>query len=179
MAYSGLLRLFGLCRSMEGDHSMDSEARKRVLRKLTYGLYILTTERDGRIQAGTINFLMQTSFDPPLVAAGLKVGSGIAEGAAASRRFAVNIAGKGQHDLAARFFKPSREEDGKLNGFAYRKGENGCAILEDTVGAFECGVEEIVRRGDHHIYVARVTQVHEQSPEAALSMADTSWSYGG
>lgn len=158
---------------------MDSAVRKRVLHKLTYGLYVLTTRLDGDVAAGTINFLTQTSFDPPLVVAGLRAGSRIAAGAEQSGAFAVNIVGKGQEETASAFFKGAKTEGDKVNGIEFTEGENGCAIFPHVPASFECKVLQVVKSGDHHIYVGRVTTVHENNDLRALTMADTDWSYGG
>jgi flavin reductase (DIM6/NTAB) family NADH-FMN oxidoreductase RutF len=158
---------------------MDPEARKRVLRKLTYGLYVVTAKGAEGPAAGTMNFVTQTSLDPPLVVVGMRVGSRIAEAAEASGHFAVNIVGRDQHDTASAFFKAARQEGDKINGVEFVPGENGSPILPGVPAAFECKVEQIAELGDHNIVVGRITCVHEHNDIAPLTMADTDWSYGG
>jgi flavin reductase (DIM6/NTAB) family NADH-FMN oxidoreductase RutF len=158
---------------------MDSAARKRVLGRLTYGLYVVTVSHDGRLAAASVNFLTQTSFDPPLIVVGMKAGSGIARLSEASGRFAVNILGADQKDTAAAFFKSAKAENGLINGEAYAPGANGSPILASVPCAFECEVEEILKTGDHHIVVGRVTALHEHDDRKPLTMEATDWSYGG
>ena len=44
---------------------------------IPYGIYVLTAEDSvGNIAAATVNWVTQTSFDPPLVAIGVKADSG-------------------------------------------------------------------------------------------------------
>ncbi len=50
---------------------MDADAKKTVLRMIPYGLYVLTSEGDP-VGTGTINWVSQMSFDPPLIAMGVK-----------------------------------------------------------------------------------------------------------
>ena len=48
---------------------MDPNVKKTTLRMIPYGLYVLTAAHsDGRISAGTVNWVTQASFEPPLVA---------------------------------------------------------------------------------------------------------------
>ena len=48
---------------------MDPNAKKTTLRMIPYGLYVLTAAHpDGRVAAGTVNWVTQASFEPPLVA---------------------------------------------------------------------------------------------------------------
>jgi flavin reductase (DIM6/NTAB) family NADH-FMN oxidoreductase RutF len=54
---------------------MDLEAKKKVLRSFTYGLYILTAQDGEEVAAGTVNWVTQASFQPPLIALGVKAES--------------------------------------------------------------------------------------------------------
>ncbi len=55
---------------------MDPNAKKTTLRMIPYGLYVLTAAHaDGRVAAGTVNWVTQASFEPPLVAVGVKTDS--------------------------------------------------------------------------------------------------------
>ena len=55
---------------------MDEKAKKTALRMIPYGLYVLTGETaGGRVTASTVNWVTQASFEPPLVAVGVKVES--------------------------------------------------------------------------------------------------------
>ncbi|MCL4318357.1 MAG: flavin reductase, partial [Firmicutes bacterium] len=51
---------------------MDQESKKKSLRMLTYGLYVLTVKDGDAIAAGTVNWVSQASFTPPLVMVGVK-----------------------------------------------------------------------------------------------------------
>ena len=54
---------------------MDADAKKTTLRMIPYGIYVLTAESDDGIAAATVNWVTQTSFDPPLVVVGVKADS--------------------------------------------------------------------------------------------------------
>jgi flavin reductase (DIM6/NTAB) family NADH-FMN oxidoreductase RutF len=158
---------------------MDPEVRRRVLRQLTYGLYVVTVSHGDQTAAGTVNWVVQTSFEPPLVAVGMKSGSGIAVLADAAKRFAVNVLGAGQKDIAAAFFRPAVVEGDRINGVAFRAGNEGLPILTELPCAFECAVEQIMRCGDHDLVIGCVTTVHEHQHRPPLSLAATGWFYGG
>lgn len=167
---------------------MDSDVKKSVLRMIPYGIYVLTTRfSNDEIAAATVNWVTQTSFDPPLVALGVKADSGAYKALSESGQFALNFLGKGQQGAAFAFFKPVETGDGTISGEAFRDGDNGAPILESAPGAAEFKTVEIVKRGDHHIVVGEVTAVHanralEGRPdEAGLHMRDLGESvfYGG
>jgi len=93
---------------------MDSDLKKKILRMIPYGIYVLTARASGGdITAATVNWVTQVSFDPPLVALGVKPDSGAYVALKESGGFALNFLGKGQQGLAFKFFKPAEVSGGK------------------------------------------------------------------
>ncbi len=160
---------------------MDIAAKKQALRKLTYGLYVLTVRDGDEVAAGAVTWLSQASFEPPLIMAGVKVGSGIHALIERVGKFAVNILGEGQKDMAAAFFRPSQIEDDRINGYPFEPGpETAAPLLLDAPAWFEARVVDSVKRGDHTVYVAQVIEAGVRDPDARpLELSDTGWSYGG
>lgn len=136
---------------------MDEAQKKTALRMIPYGIYVMTTEAaDGTTAAATVNWVTQTSFQPPLVAVGVKVDSHTYEVAKAAGHFALNMLGKGQQGQAFTFFKPATREGMSLSGEAIRAGETGQPVLEHAIAHVECRIVEIVERGDHHVVLGEV-----------------------
>ena len=158
---------------------MDDAAKKTALRMIPYGIYVLTTKSaDGTMHAATINWVTQTSFQPPLVAMGIKTDSGAYAALKDNGVAILNVLGKGQQGAAFTFFKPAVFADGKLSGEAIHDGENGLPILDSAQASIELKLVHIVEQGDHHIVVAEVTAAHvAHEPEgradaAVLEMKD-------
>lgn len=139
---------------------MDADKKKMALRMIPYGIYVLTAKAGDDIAAATVNWVTQTSFDPPLVAIGVKADSGAYATLKNSGSFALNCLGKGQQGAAFAFFKPADVEDGKISGEPYRDGSTGSPILESAPACVEFKVVEIVERGDHHIVVGEAVDAH-------------------
>ena len=160
---------------------MDAAIKKRILRLLTYGLYILTAADGDELAAGTITWLSQASFSPPLVMVGVKVDSKVHALIEQSGEFAVNLLAAGQMDEAAACFRPSEVADGKINGLAFELGpQTGAPLLLDLPAWFEARVTDTVKRGDHTVFVAEVIGVGLRQAEVKpLELWGTGWSYGG
>ena len=137
---------------------MDADAKKTALRMIPYGIYVATADDGaGTISAATVNWVTQTAFSPPLIAMGVKTDSGLYATLGKSRKFVLNMLGKGQQGLAFTFFKPAELADGKISGEAYTAGaETGAPVLTSAPAHVECRVVEIVAQGDHHIIVGEV-----------------------
>ena len=167
---------------------MDDGAKKIALRMIPYGIYILTAnDGKGNVGAATVNWVTQGSFTPPLVAVGVKADSGAHTVVKGTGRFALNMLGKDQKGLAFNFFKPATLESGKLSGQDFHPGANGAPILDAAIAAVELLVRHIVELGDHHIFIAEVTEAYVTRPptgraDAAIlemkDLGDTIY-YGG
>ena len=166
---------------------MDAQTKKTVLRMIPYGLYVLTAESKGRVAASTVNWATQASFEPPLVAVGVKVGSGAHELIKESRAFALNMLGKGQKDLAFSFFKPLEREGDTIGGEAFSIGESGSPVLANAAAVVECSLVDTLERGDHSIFLGEVVgaglhrEISGRPDEAILALGDLGENtfYGG
>ena len=114
-----------------GSCAMDADVRKTTLRMIPYGLYVLTAVTDDSVGCGTINWVSHMSFEPPLLALGVKTDSGASQHLKNNGAFALSIRGTGQKDTAFAFFKPTEQEGDKLNGYRF---ETPVLTLQ------ECGV---------------------------------------
>lgn len=137
---------------------MDADAKKTALRMIPYGLYVLTAEAgDGSVAAATVNWVTQASFAPPLVVVGVKGDSNVHAVIKESKRFALNILGKGQGDVAYKFFKPTTHDRDTIAGERVAAGENGAPVLAAAAAVVECTLVDTVERGDHSVFVGEVT----------------------
>jgi len=159
---------------------MDEEAKKTLLRKIPYGLFIAGSKAGEEVSAGTINWLAQASFRPPMLMVALQGGSKLHSLAEASKALAVSFLKQGQQDIASAFFRPSVQEGDKINGhrFALTK-HTASPVIEEAFGWVETRVFEIVKRGDHSVFVVEVIDAVLKQDEPLMTLTDTPWHYGG
>src|SRR5437870_10420306 len=144
---------------------MDANAKKTTLRMIPYGLFVLTAAHpDGRVAAATINWVTQASFEPPLVAIGVKADSHGHALIKDTKAFALNVLGKGQQALAFTFFKPAERQGQTISGEPFRTGATGAPILVNAPAFVECRVVATVEKGDHSIFVGEVVKVGVTQP---------------
>jgi len=158
---------------------MDPNDKKKTLRLLTYGLYVATSRDANGYAGGTINWLSQSSFSPPLIMAGIQRESSLHQAIAASRVFAVHIVGRSQRELASSFFKGAATAGATINGFRFEPGVTGAPVLVDPPAWFECRVVDEVRRGDHTIFIGEVVAAGVRREEEPLTLRDAGFAYGG
>lgn len=158
---------------------MDQEMKKKILRKIPYGLYLLGL-RDGEKFHGMVgSWLSQCSFEPPLLMLGIKKGSYSHQMMEHNPYFSINFPKKDQKNLVQSFFKPYEVKDHKFGEIPFRLGKHGVPVLEDTLGHLECKVRQIVSGGDHDVVIAEIMESELREDAENLIMKDTGWHYGG
>jgi flavin reductase (DIM6/NTAB) family NADH-FMN oxidoreductase RutF len=122
-----------------------------------------------------VNWVTQVSFEPPLVAVGVKVDSHPHPLIKETQAFALNVLGKGQGPLAYTFFKPAELKGDTISGEKFRPGHTGSPILASTPAFIECTLEGTVEKGDHSVFVGRVVEAGvAKTPDGRLDDA-TLW----
>jgi flavin reductase (DIM6/NTAB) family NADH-FMN oxidoreductase RutF len=155
---------------------MDPDTKKTTLRMIPYGLYVLTAAHpDGRVAAGTVNWVTQASFEPPLVVVGVKTDSGAHALIKDTKAFALNVLGKGQQAMAFTFFKPAERKGETISGEPFRPGATGAPILTNTPAFVECTLESTVEMGDHSIFVGKVVEAGLSKPPTGRADDATLW----
>ena len=152
---------------------MNADDKKQALRMIPYGLYVLAAEsKDGRVAASTVNWVTQASFEPPLVAVGVKADSGAHSIIKESKTFALNILGKGQESMAFSFFKPVEREGNSIAGEPFSSGASGAPILSNAQAFLECKLVETTEIGDHSLFIGEV--VGAGTPKEVVGRPDDS-----
>jgi flavin reductase (DIM6/NTAB) family NADH-FMN oxidoreductase RutF len=160
---------------------MDAQQKKIALRAITYGLYVLTARDGEEYGAAGVNWVTQTSFDPPLVAVGVKTDNDSHRLIERTGRFVLNVLGEDQLDIGKAFFRSTTVEGDRLNGYRFEPSPtSGVPLLVDTPYWFEATVTDTVKGGDHTIFVAEVVDAGVRDEKATpLLLRATGMNYGG
>jgi flavin reductase (DIM6/NTAB) family NADH-FMN oxidoreductase RutF len=158
---------------------MDPGTRKRTLRSLSNGMYIVTSSAGSRYGAATVTWLSQASFKPPLVMAAIRPDSNVFACMAESGIAAVHVLDSTQQDLAFRFFSPTRVVDGTINGEPFTPGVTSAPILHNAAAYLECRVRRMVTLGDHAVVILEVVEADCRRTVQPLTVAASPWEYGG
>ena len=158
---------------------MDPEQKRKALRKIVHGVYVLGVRDAAKANAFTATWVSQVSFEPPLLMAAVRKDSVSFRMIEESKVFAVNFLGEGQKPLAQHFLKPAHLGGDKLAGVAHRAGATGAPILEEAIAFVECRVRQIHPAGDHSIVVGEVVEAGVQKDGEPMTLRETGWHYGG
>jgi flavin reductase (DIM6/NTAB) family NADH-FMN oxidoreductase RutF len=166
---------------------VDTSSRKRTLRLLSNGLYVMTSaglpcdgaQGEVRVGAATVTWLSQASFTPPLVMAAIRPNSTVFTCLAESGAAAVHVLDATQREIAQKFFSPTTVAGQFINGEPFRAGLTGAPILRNACAYFECRVRQMVSLGDHTVVVMEVVDAQCPRECLPLTVAGSPWAYGG
>lgn len=159
--------------------SLNTDAKKTLLRKIPHGVFICGVAEGELVNGFTASWVTQGSFEPPLVVMAVRADStsnGIIQ---RTGRFSLNVLAADQKDLAAVFFKPQKGIGGRFDAAPYSLGELGLPLLSDALGGVECELVGQVAHGDHTVFVGEVKTAQLNRDGAALELSATGWTYGG
>ena len=159
---------------------MDIQVRRRTLRLLTNGMYVMTSRDSQHYGAATITWLSQASFRPPLLMAAVRPESNVFKCLKNSGIAAVHVLGTDQQDTAMKFFASTRASDGQINGEPFTDGVTGAPVFTRLGAWVECRVVRIVETGgDHALVIMEVVDAACRAPVEPLTIASSPWAYGG
>ncbi len=163
---------------------MDADAKKTTLRMIPYGLYVLTAESADSVGSGTVNWVTQTSFEPPLLALGVKSDTKSLANIKAGAKIALSFLESGQGDLAFAFFGDATIDGdafvSKETRIPFERTPGGAIVLSDAPAWAELALRDTVEIGDHAVVVAEVIDVGLRSEDPTiLTLKELGLNYGG
>ena len=166
---------------------MDEAQRKKALRMVPYGLYVMgVRRREVRDAAKDVNaflasWVTQVSFKPPMIVVGVKRDARSSAMVKEAGVFTLNILGAEQKELATKLLKELEVTPTQMSGVPYYAGKHtGCPVLPETPAHVECAVEHVYEgENDHSVVVARILDAEHRRDADPLTHAGTGWHYAG
>lgn len=162
-----------------------------ALKSFTYGFYLLATRADSDdlttrdqdwVSVGTVSWVSQSSFEPPLITVAIQKDSDLNETIQKSQAFSISVLGQREEALIERFAGKTEVDysDNAVNGIAYREGKSGAPILDCGVATIECTlVDALTTPGDHLLFVGKVVNATVNNDDTPICEKDTQLAYEG
>ncbi len=149
----------------------------RVIGKMTFGIYVLTTAYKKTINGMIASWVSMISYNPPLIMAAVHPNRYSHKIIEKSACFALNILSQNQKNFLSRFKGP--DPNAKFNGIDYKKGITGSPILTDCIGCIECKIVEHYKPGNHTLYIGEIIDAKSLKDSIPLSTLDYEGVYLG
>ena len=132
------------------------KAMRQALYRISYGLYIITAQAEGRDNGQCANTCFQITSDPARLAIGINKLNFTHELIQKSSKFGVSVLNQTGHDYARRFgYRTGRDFD-KFEGVAVHRGESGVLLLDDALVTMQATVIGQMDAGTHTLFLADV-----------------------
>lgn len=145
----------------------------KALYNLSYGVFVLGTTADGKINACITNTCFQTANNPVRVAISVIKQNLTCQMIEKSGVFALSVLDSTcDFDLIKRFGYQSGREVNKFDGFDYELCANGCPAPKSKIcSVLECKVLNQMDLGTHMLFVAEITDARVSSKNEPLTYA--------
>lgn len=155
--------------------------RRRVLWLLPMGLYLLGSSAGDRKNLMTLNWAMQVSVRPKLVAVSVESSALSHELIAEGGCFSLTLLARSERAVVRKFVKPAAHDEKArtLGELTYDTAVSGAPIPTIAASWLDCEVRKSVPAGSHTLFIGEVVAAGGGGDAAVLRMEDTRMSYGG
>ena len=129
------------------------ENPEALFKHISHGVYVIGVSDGDRQNAFTAAWVMQVSFNPPLLAISINPQNYSYQLLQAGGVCTVNVLSRDQYALAEHFGRSAKD---KMAGFHWQAGATGAPVLSESLAYFDCQVSHYADAGDHKIAVCTV-----------------------
>ena len=145
---------------------------KKAMYKLTYGLFVLTANENGKDNGCIINTAIQAAGDPNQVSISVSKQNYTHDMIVRTGKFTVSsITEKADFSLFKRFGFQSGKDTDKFQGFdGWMRGINGVTYITESTNAYiSVEVETSVDMGSHTLVIGKVTDMEVLSDDKSVT----------
>lgn len=128
-----------------------------ALGKIPSGIFILTVRSGTRSSGMLASWVMQASFEPPMLTVGVRKDRFVAEWLAGGANLAVNILSDDEKFMISHFGRGFKPDENAFAGMELLESEPEVPVLADALAYLVGSVEGTLATGDHVIFAVRVT----------------------
>jgi len=152
----------------------------KVLRKLEYGVYVVSMGKGREGNAFTASWLTQISSEPPMVALAIHNKHQSCPLLKEHGAFAVNLIAEGQDGVAKAYYGPAESGYEKLKGVdVHDSPATRSPLIKGAVGYLDCRVVETVQAGNHTVFFGKVVAAAYNSDQPVLTTTNSKLHYAG
>ncbi len=122
--------------------------------KLTYGIYVLTSQHEEKINGMIASWVSQVSYDPPLIMVAVHPKRFSHQLIEHGGGFALHVLAATQADFLSRF--KGADVSAKFSTINWTPGKTGSPILSDCLAYLECELKTHYRPGNHTLFIGEV-----------------------
>ena len=153
---------------------------KKVLRKLEYGVYVVTMGKGKDGNAFTASWLTQASSGPPMVVLSVNNRHQSARLLKEQGSFVVNLLPANWDNVAKTFYGSAEQGYEKLKAEkVFESPATGTPVLSGVPAFLDCQVVDTVQAGNHTLFIGEVKAAKIIDDGAILTTSNSKLHYAG
>lgn len=142
---------------------------RKVLRNLSYGVYVVTSKENERNVGCIANSIMQVTSNPSTIAVSINHDNYTNKVIKENKKFGVSILKEtSDSKIIGTFgFKTSKDND-KFKDVNFKE-EDGIPVITDSCGYMICNVIDVMETKTHTIFLGEVTNADDYSDENPMT----------
>jgi flavin reductase (DIM6/NTAB) family NADH-FMN oxidoreductase RutF len=155
----------------------NDDVLRGIFERFPYGIFVVATSSDNGILGILATWVMQVSFEPPLVAISVEKGGVFAEALLRSGRFSLNLVRPEDIRVAKGVLKSGLliERSDVRDDFLVTP--EGVPALRESAGILECRITQTHDSGDHLLIVAEADAGVPADSAEMMTLRETGWKY--
>ena len=153
---------------------------KKVLRKLEYGVYVISMGKGEDGNAFTASWVTQVASEPPMVAAAIHNNHKSAWQLNELEAFVVNILPDSGLATAKAYYGPAESGYDKLKAKDISSTSvTGTPRLNGAMGYLDCKIVDRIKAGNHTVFIGEVVEAELRSDSPILTTSGSKLHYIG
>lgn len=156
----------------------DTALIQSVCDRFPYGIFVLSA-RDAadRAMGVVVTWVMQVSFEPPLVAIAVEKEGPLADILEPGAKFCLSLVESGDMEGARGILKTRGYIEQHDAGALFVSTEGGVPALQKSSGVLSCEALQTHDAGDHFLVVGRVAAASAGGLQPMMTLQETGWKY--
>ncbi|SMB83225.1 NADH-FMN oxidoreductase RutF, flavin reductase (DIM6/NTAB) family [Desulfonispora thiosulfatigenes DSM 11270] len=147
----------------------EQKAIRNALFKIQYGLFMVGSAKDGKINGQICNTVFQITSSPVRVAVGINKNNLTHEHITASGSLSICILSDDCLDIVSRFGYNSGRNIDKFEGIEHSLTQLGNPVIKQSIAWFDCKVEKSIDLGSHTLFIVDVISAQDTGEQGATT----------
>jgi flavin reductase (DIM6/NTAB) family NADH-FMN oxidoreductase RutF len=157
-----------------------SDTIATVLRKMEYGVYVVTLGKGNKGNAFTASWVTQISSDPPMVAMAIHNKHQSSRLLSESDAFVIHFIPEGQDSVAKTYYGPAESGYEKLKATSVTDSPaTGTPIIPGSLGFLDCKIVKRIPAGNHTLFLGEVKAASVSEDKPILTTSNCRLHYTG
>ena len=153
------------------------ETVRAIFERFPYGIFVVATSSDAGVLGIMATWVMQVSFEPPLVAISVEKGGAFAKALTRSGGFSISLVRVHDTRVARGVLKSGPVIEGSEARNDFVLSPDGVPALRESAGILECRITQIHDAGDHLLIVAEAASALLADSGEMMTLRETGWKY--